>query len=182
MASTAQIVTAQQLFETPGWERFELVRGELVPMSPPGFNHGWIASGISAILRDFVHCQKLGVVVVESGFIIARDPDTVRAPDVAFVRAERLPPGGVRAFFEGAPDLAVEVIFPSDHASEVRAKVQDWLAAGCSEVWLVDPDARSVTVYSSGRQAQILSSADTLASEALLPGFRLPIGQLFSQQ
>jgi Uma2 family endonuclease len=179
MASTAQLITAQQLFETPGLERFELVRGELVPVPPPGFHHGRIAVEIASALRDFVSQKKLGAVTIHSGFWISRDPDTVRGPDVAFVRAERVPAGGVRAFFEGVPDLAVEVISPSDHASEVNAKVQDWLAAGCPEVWVVDPDTQSVTVYSHRFQARILTSAETLTSEELLPGFCLPIGQIF---
>src|SRR3990170_5661980 len=126
MASIAQTITAQQLFEMPEHERFELVQGELVPMSPPGFDHGCIVLDIAATLRGFVQAGKLGLVAVEAGFCVSHDPDTVRSPDVAFVRAERIPPGGVRAFFQGAPDLAVEVISPSDRASEVLSKAQDW--------------------------------------------------------
>jgi Uma2 family endonuclease len=139
-----------------------------VPVPPPGFHHGRIAVEIASALRDFVSQKKLGAVTIHSGFWISRDPDTVRGPDVAFVRAERVPAGGVRAFFEGVPDLAVEVIPPSDHASEVNAKV-----------WVVDPDTQSVTVYSHRFQARILTSAETLTSEELLPGFCLPIGQIF---
>jgi Uma2 family endonuclease len=182
MVSTTQSVTAQQLFETPELERFELVRGELVPMSPPGFKHGCIALEIAAALREFVFSRKLGLVAVEAGFWVSHDPDTVRSPDVAFVRTERIPPGGIHAFFEGAPDLAVEVLSPSDRASEVNAKVQDWLASGCQEVWVVDPQTSSVTVYSQRADARILREVDTLVCEELLPGFRLPVAQVFLQQ
>ena len=112
---------------------------------------------------------------------MSHDPDTVRSPDVAFVRGERIPPGGVRAFFDGAPDLAVEVISPSDRASEVIAKARDWLRSGCTAVWVVDPETKTVTVYSRGQPTLFLSADDTLACEELLPGFRLPVSQvLFS--
>ncbi len=100
MATIAQTITAEHLFEMPGQDRFELVQGELAPRSPPGFDHGCIVLDIAAALREFVQSRKLGLVAVEAGFCVARDPDTVRSPDVAFVRAERIPPGGVRAFFQ----------------------------------------------------------------------------------
>ncbi len=181
MASIAQTITAQQLFEMPEHERFELVQGELVPMSPPGFDHGCIVLDIAAALREFVQSRKLGLVAVEAGFCVSHDPDTVRSPDVAFVRAERIPSGGVRAFFQGAPDLAVEVISPSDRASEVISKAQDWLQAGCIAVWVIDPETKTVTVYSNRPQTLFLSEKDTLVCEELLPGFRLPIAQVFDR-
>ena len=98
MATVAQTITAQQLFEMPGLERFELVEGELVPMSPPGFDHGCIVLDIAAALREFVQSRKLGLVAVEAGFCVSHDPDTVRSPDVAFVRAERIPPAACGLF------------------------------------------------------------------------------------
>jgi Uma2 family endonuclease len=180
MTTVAQTITAQQLFETPGLERFELVGGELVPMSPPGFDHGCIVGEIYAALREFVRAGRLGSVAVEAGFVVSHDPDTVRSPDVAFVRAERIPPGGVRAFFDGAPDLAVEVVSPSDRASEVIAKARDWLRAGCTAVWVVDPETQTATVYSHRPQALFLSGEDALSCEELLPGFRLPLSQVFN--
>jgi Uma2 family endonuclease len=181
MVAIAQTVTAQQLFEMPDQERFELVQGELVPMSPPGFDHGCIVLDVAAALREFVQAGKLGMVAVEAGFCVSHDPDTVRSPDVAFVRAARIPPGGVRAFFQGAPDLAVEVISPSDRASEVISKAQDWLQSGCTVVWVIDPETKTVTAYSNGPQTLFLSARDTLTCEALLPGFRLPIAQVFDR-
>jgi Uma2 family endonuclease len=181
MATVAQTITAEQLFEMPGCEHFELVEGELLPMSPPGFDHGCIVSDIAAVLREFVRAGRLGLVAVDAGFCVSHDPDTVRSPDVAFVRAERVPPGGVRAFFEGAPDLAVEVISPSDRASEVLAKAQEWLQSGCTTVWVVDPETKTVTVYSDRPRTLFLSASDTIVCEELLPGFSLPVSQIFAR-
>ena len=131
MATVESISTADQLFEAPDLGRCELLRGELVMMSPAGSKHGVIALRIGGLLMDFVEPRGLGVVFgAETGFCIASNPDTVRAPDVAFVRRERIGGGLPEGFFPGAPDLAVEVLSPNDRASEVLAKVRDWLAAG----------------------------------------------------
>jgi Uma2 family endonuclease len=181
MATVVQTITAQQLFEMPNLERFELVQGELVPMSPPGFDHGCIVLDIAVALREFVQSHHLGLVAVEAGFCVSQDPDTVRSPDVAFVRADRIPSGGVRAFFRGAPDLAVEVISPSDRASEVLAKAREWLQSGCTAVWVVDPETKTVSVYSHGPQTLFLSAEDTLVCEGLLPGFRMLVSRLFGR-
>ena len=177
MSSLAQTTTAEQLLEMPGHEHFGLKGGKLVPESPPGFEHGGIVGEISAAFWDFVQVGKLGTVVVKAGFVISRDPDTVRGPDVAFVRAERVPAGGVRGFFQGAPDLAVEVISPSDRASDVIAKAQVWIRAGCTAVWVIDPETKTASVYSRGPQVLLLSADDALACEELLPDFRLPMAQ-----
>jgi Uma2 family endonuclease len=181
MVTTSPITTAQQLLEAAIPQPCELVRGELVTMSPAGFDHGWIAYNVATALGDHVTQRRLGrVVAAETGFWIEEDPDTVLAPDVAFVRAERIPPGGQRGFFRGPPDLAVEVLSPSDRASEVNEKVQQWLAAGTVVVWVVDPPARSVTVYRSRREAVILGMGDVLTCEDLLPGFQTPVADLFA--
>ncbi len=115
-------------------------------MSPGGFEHGRVALRIGEFVSSFVRQRGLGVATgAETGFQIGRDPDTVRAPDVGFVCAERVPATPTAGFFDGAPDLAVEVLSPSDRASEVLAKVQDWLGAGCRIVWVVDPGTRTST-------------------------------------
>jgi Uma2 family endonuclease len=181
MVTIAQTITAEQLFEIPGHEHFDLLEGELIPTSPPGFDHGEIAMEIAAALREFVRARKLGKVVVEAGFCVAREPDTVRAPDVAFVRGERIPAGGVRAFFQGAPDLAVEVISPNDRAGDVIAKAGDWLRYGCTAVWVVTPETETVNVYSNRQKTHFLSEEDTLVCEELLPGFCLPVSQIFAR-
>jgi Uma2 family endonuclease len=119
-------------------------------------------------------------MAAETGFRISRDPDTVRAPDVAFVCAQRVPRRIPRGYFDGAPDLAVEVLSPEDRASEVMAKVQDWLEAGCREVWVVDPKTQTVSVHRSRNETLILHAADRLISDALLPGFSLSVAEIFA--
>lgn len=182
MVTTPQNVTAEQLLATPGLGRCELVRGELIMMTPEGFEHGCIAAALCSRLSVFVRQEKLGLVTgAKTGFQIRRDPDTVRAPDVGFVRAERVPPTRTRGFFQGPPDLAVEVLSPDDRASEVLAKVNDWLAAGCLAVWVVDPAKRAVSVYRKEAQTITWGTADELSGGDLLPGFRLPVGEIFAE-
>ncbi len=149
-------------------------------MSPAGFEHGWIAMNIGAPLRNFVKKNALGMVTgAETGFYIARDPDTVRAPDVGFIRAERIPPRPVRGFFHGAPDLAIEVLSPTDRASAVLAKVQNWLEAGCRAVWVIDPDRKTVSVYDERNQTTTLGASDELTGGEVVPGFRIPVSEIF---
>ncbi|MBM4031974.1 MAG: Uma2 family endonuclease [Planctomycetes bacterium] len=180
MATTVEITTAEQLFQAPDLGPCELVRGELIMGSPPGYGHGSVEVRISKALAIFVEAKGLGEVVGgEPGFIIARNPDTVRAPDVAFIRAERVPKRERARFYQGAPDLAVEVISPSDRASEVNAKVQDWLDAGCRMVWVVDPETETVAVYRSRTQVEVLGISDTISGGDVLPGFSLPVAQAF---
>lgn len=182
MATTAKITTAEQLLEAPDLGPCELVRGELVMVPPAGYAHGSIAGRITAALGEFVAPRKLGdVLSAKPGFVIARDPDTVRAPDVAFVRAERVPAGAPTRFFEGAPDLAVEVLSPDDRAGEVNAKVRDWLDAGCRMVWVVDPSARGVLVYRSRRHIAVLTASDTISGGEVLPGFSLRVADIFAR-
>jgi Uma2 family endonuclease len=180
MATVDQVTTADQLFEA-NLQHCELIAGELVMMSPAGFDHGRFALRIGAALDSFVTLRRLGVVVgAETGFQIARDPDTVRAPDVAFVRAERIPSGGVKGFFQGPPDLAVEVVSPGDRMSEVTAKAQDWLRAGCLLVWVVDPETQNVSIYRSGREVAVVTESDALTGEDVLPGFSTPVRDFFA--
>lgn len=181
MATTTPITTADQLFQATDLERCELVRGELVMMTPAGFEHGRITGRITIILGGFVSQHRLGVITgAETGFLIRQDPDTVRAPDVAFVRTERVPATPPRAFFPGAPDLAIEVVSPNDRASQLIAKVQDWLDAGCQAVWVVDPGTRSITFYRSRSQASVLSTSDTLTGGEVVPGFSVPVQDIFA--
>ena len=181
MVTTEHITTAEQLFQAPDLGRCELVRGELIMMSPAGSEHGAIAAEMAAVLRDFVKPRRLGVVLgAETGFRIATDPDTVLAPDVAFILADRVGERLPRGFFPGAPDLAVEVLSPGDRASEVIAKVENWLAAGCRAAWVVDPKTQTVTVYHPDHKAVLLQPSDTLADGDLLPGFGIPVAEVFA--
>ena len=163
-------------------KRTELVRGDLVVMAPAGGRHGHIAHRLSLFIGNHVLEQNLGqVFAAETGFLLRRNPDTVRAPDIAFVAAGRLsdgelPPG----FLELAPDLAVEVVSPSDSSAAVRDKVRDWLGAGTPLVWVVYPDSRSVTVHRQGGQPQQLSETDSLSGAPALPDFAVPVRDLFA--
>ena len=181
MATIERILSAEELLELGDIGSCELLHGEIVMMSPASFNHGWVAGNIYAALISFVKPRRLGIVAIaEAGFIIERNPDTVRAPDVSFIRAKRIPPEGVSGFFPGAPDLAVEVLSPSDRPGEVASKMQQWLAAGCDTVWVVDPRTGSVTVHRRSVEAKTFSEADILLCENLLPGFSLPVMDIFT--
>jgi len=183
-AAVGGITTAEDLLAAGDIGPCELVQGTLVMMSPAGFEHGVITQRIAAMLHAYVAAQKLGVVTAaETGFLLARSPDTVRAADVAFVAERRVPRGRTIGFFEGAPDLAVEVLSPSDvrdHAARSRAiaKIADWLAAGCLEVWSVDPGSRTVTVHTSGGALTLANEADSCVSTAV-PGLTVRLVDVF---
>jgi Uma2 family endonuclease len=180
MIATENLVTAAELCQSPGLGRCELVQGRVISMTPAGFEHGRITAEIGWALKEYVRLHPVGAVTgAETGFQIGRDPDTVRAPDAAFIRADRVPTTPVRGFFPEAPDLAVEVLSPSDRASEVSAKVQDWLQAGCRMVWVIDPENTNVTVYRARNQIAILGSSDVLTGDDVLPGFSVRVASLF---
>ena len=161
-------------------QRCELVEGELIINTLFGARHGAITQAAAFIIGSYVEHRELGYVfAAETGFIIQRDPDTVRAPDVAFVSKERLQ-GEVPAGYMGiVPDFVVEVVSPNDSASAVQAKVEDWMRAGTRLVWVVYPETRSVAVYRSLQEAQVLSSAETLDAEPVFDDFSVPVSDLF---
>ncbi len=140
MSTIANVTTAEQLLAT-NLQHCELIAGELVMMSPAGFDHGRFASRIVTALENHVSRQGLGIVTTaEAGFQLARDPDTVRAPDVAFVRADRIPPGGVKGYFQGAPDLAVEVVSPSDRPTKSRQRCKTGSSPAAQWFGSCEPD------------------------------------------
>ena len=149
-------------------------------MSPSGFSHSAIGARFCGRLSNFVEAGRLGVVVgADGGFLISRNPDTVRAPDVGFVRQDRVPSPLPVKFWDGAPDLAVEVISPSDTALAVDEKVQDWLDAGTEEVIVINPKQKSVKVFRSGGTASVLRGDDVPEALESVPGFRCEIAELF---
>ncbi len=161
--------------------RYELVRGELRKMSPAGHRHGRIAIRIATPLDTHVTANKLGAVyAAETGFWISSDPDTVRAPDVAFVSQRRLDElGDVEGYWPGAPDLVVEVISPSDTYTEVEEKVLEWLEAGARMVVVVNPRKRAVTVYRSLTDIVVLTENDTLDGGDVVPGWTMAVEDIF---
>ena len=173
--------TADELMALPddGMRR-ELVRGEVRAVSPAGFEHGCAAQRLGALVGAHVLQHDLGEALgAETGFLLARNPDTVRAPDFAFVRRARVPAAPVRGWFPGAPDLAVEVVSPGDSFTAVATKAFDWLAHGATLVWILDPDHRTVTVVRSRTDLRVLTVDDELEAADLLPGFRCRVAALF---
>jgi Uma2 family endonuclease len=176
--ATSQIVTADELLQMPsGGDRYGLVRGELHAMSPTGDNHGVVTMALGIRLGSFVLQHKLGAVfAAETGFHLEHDPDTVLAPDIAFIERERFAATGLSGkFWQGAPDLAVEVNSPGDRA----AKTQAWLTHGVRQVWIVDPAKRTVTIHHRDGQVAVLSETDMLSGGDLVPGFACRVGEIF---
>lgn len=180
--STEPITAAALLQKPEDGYRYELVQGELVRMSPTGGRHGIIAMGLGRLLGNWADEYQIGVVcAAETGFKLKSDPDTVRAADVSLVRHSRITAQGApETFWEGAPDLAVEVLSPSDRMGDVLEKVRDYLDAGTDQVWIVDPQSATLSVYRSLKQVQILSQQDELAGEGIAAGFRCNVGTIFS--
>jgi Uma2 family endonuclease len=161
--------------------RYELVEGELIRMAPAGAEHGKVTVKITTPLSVHVDANNLGTVyAAETGFIIRQNPDTVRAPDVAFVSRERIESAGViKSYTIGAPDLAVEVISPGDTVREVEKKVREWLEAGTRMVLVVSPILRTITVYRSLTDIVVLTEKDTLDGDDVVPGFCIAVADVF---
>lgn len=183
MSTATRTMTADELFMMPhGNFRYELVKGELIKMSPTGGEHGILTIRLGATLIQHVEANNLGEAFgAETGFILSTNPDTVRAPDVAFVSRERIPPGDFpEKFCPGAPNLAVEVLSPSDTLYEVEEKIEEYLEAGIKLVWIVNPKKRTVTIYQPKIETQTLTEADTLDGRDVVPGFQYVLARLFS--
>jgi Uma2 family endonuclease len=175
-------MTADELFALPddGYHRHELVRGELRRMSPVGRRHGEIAVRLGALLDPFLRRAGLGRVMVEVGFRVERDPDTVLGPDVAFLARERITQQDEEGFVAGPPELAVEVVSPNDTYNEVHEKALDWLAFGARLVWVVAPRRRTVTVYRAPDDIVVLDAEATLDGGDVMPGWSATVAELFA--
>jgi Uma2 family endonuclease len=179
-----RLYTADELAEISAQDdthHYELHYGRLIRDDPAGYEHGVNAMSLGARLQVYAEDHNLGLVsAAETGFKLQTNPDTILAPDAAFVRAERIGDGPLPVrYFDGAPDLVVEVVSPSDTVTRVQQKVQSWLSHGTQLVWVVEPATQTVTVYRPDGSARVLQRQDTLDGETVLPGFSYPLARLF---
>lgn len=182
MAKTGTRMSAEDLLRLPDdGKRHELVDGEVREMAPAGGRQGSVAATLAMLLGLHVRERRLGVVLAaETGFRISQNPDTVRAPDVSFVRRERIPPGGPpEGYWDLAPDLAAEVVSPHDGAADVQSKVQTWLDSGVRLVWVLYPSTCSVMTYESAGGIRALAAGETLRAGDVVPGFEHPVDEIF---
>jgi Uma2 family endonuclease len=180
--TTDRLLTAEEFMLRPepaDGSQEELVEGRVVTMPPPQGDHGIVCVEVARLLANFVKPRKLGWVAGnDSDAVLSRNPDSVRGPDVAFYSIERVParPTG---YFEVPPDLAVEVVSPSDRLLDVQQKVWQYLQCGVRLVWVINPVMKNVTVYESLDHAQVLDETKTLDGAPVLPGFTCRVGSLF---
>ena len=186
MATQFRPITADDLLRMPGDMRCELIEGEIFEMTPTGRPHGRTASRFHGRLEQYLRDQgyELGeAYIAEFGFKVGMNPDTVLVPDVAFVSAAREDEAGDdEGFFPGAPDLAVEVISPTDRYSEVAAKVQKYLTGGARMVVVIDPPKRTMIVHQSRADVLILKEGDVFDGGDVVPGWTLQVRDLFTQK
>ncbi len=175
---TTRLLSADDLFELGPDAPYELIEGELIEVSPQGRLHGRVLSKLNSILDNEVVTDDAGELLVgDVGFVLSRNPDTVLAPDLAFVRAERLVGAG-DGYLDFAPDLAIEVVSPSNTLSDIARKVQLYLANGSSEVWVVRPREREIIVHCNEASAVIFRD-DELLQSSVFPGKHISLGRMF---
>jgi Uma2 family endonuclease len=180
MGIATHLMTAEELLRLPddGY-RHELIKGELLTMSPPGELHGAVAMNLSILVGQYVKSRRLGqLYAAETGFKLESDPDTVLAPDLAFIHRDRV---GVltQKYRAGAPDLVVEVLSPNDRKRQVEERTARWLGLGALAVWLVDPKQRTVDVRFANGQQKLLTVEDELTGDEIIPGFRCRVTEIF---
>ena len=188
MSTTTRLITADELLVMPHRDehgndcRLELIRGELKVMSPSKLLHGIICARVATALSNFVRANDLGMVSgAETGFVVERDPDSVLGADAAFVSHGRLATiENFDKFCPFAPDLAVEVMSPSNTAREMEEKVALYFGAGARAVWVFNPRKRTTAVYTSPTGVRVLNEDDTLDGGEVLPGFKLDLSELFA--
>ncbi len=183
MANTARLMTADELLAMPEDDcRYELVKGGLITLPLEGGLHGSVASRLNRRLGAFAEAHDLGEAFIRTGFILAKDPDTVRGPDVSFVSNARLSADTPDGYFTSAPDLAVEVVSPNDTYTEVAEKVAEYLAAGTRLVVVVDPINHAITKHTAQGDITRLGESDTLALDDIMPGFECAAADIFGRR
>jgi Uma2 family endonuclease len=176
------IMTIDEFLAYPAPEgKAELVRGELRVTPPAGGPHGAAATSLVLLLGPYVRQHKLGRVFGDGvGYELVRSPHTVRVPDGSFVRADRLPEEGIGAgLFRFAPDLAIEVLSPSETASELEEKLHDYTVAGTTLIWIADPVRRTIMTIAADAPVRWLAEADTLHGGSVIPGFSCAVAEVF---
>jgi Uma2 family endonuclease len=178
MSTTTHLMTVAEFMEIDDEpNRHELIKGELLTMPPPKFEHGRISANLISILGQHVKANRLGSLYAESGYHLESDPDTVLGPDVSFVSKDRDDPSE-DAYYQGSPDLAVEVLSPGDRKGKVEQKLALWLECGAKSVWHVNPRKRTVEVIKSNGERRVLNETDELVDDTV-PGFRVKVSEIF---
>lgn len=178
-----QPITGETLFRLGDIGPVELVRGEIIHMAPTGHAHGYVEFNIGGILREFVRKHKLGRIIGgEVGIYTQRNPDTVRAADVAFISRERLAQVQSQSYLDVAPELIVEVLSPDDAWSQLMEKLEEYFIIGVQMVWVADPRRQQVYVYSSLTEVERFTMAEVLSGGKILPGFSVPVAELFAAE
>jgi len=179
-SATKHLLTIEEFLQLPDYEHLELVRGEVVKTTPPSKDHGFIAGMIVTLLNIWLRQGAHGKAGVESGFVLSRTPETVRGPDVYFVSPEKLLADSKSgAFWTLAPDLAVEVVSPSETAEDIRDKVHDFLTAGTPLVWVVYPRTHEVVAHTPDGVARTFANEVQLEFPQVLPGFTCKVSDIF---
>jgi len=160
------------------YHRHELIKGELLTMNPPKFLHGRVVANLTIILGLHVRANRLGVVYTESGYHLERNPDTVLGPDMSFLSGTRVD-HVEDSYYQGAPDLAIEVLSPGDRKGYVERKLAVYLGTGTRSVWLVNPRRRTVEVVSSPDDRRMLHEDDELVDDTVR-GFRVKVSEIFA--
>jgi Uma2 family endonuclease len=180
MPGASRLVTAEELERFPRDDRrYELVQGRLVAMTPVSYLHGRTVMRFGSMLERYARERGLGDVLTEVGVVLNQNPDTVFAPDIAFIRRERVPAVTPRGFWRGAADLAVEVLSPEDRLGEVRNKVSEYLRRGTSLVLIIDPEQRTVSKWAQASTPVTLSADETLDLGEVIDGFRCEVRSIF---
>jgi Uma2 family endonuclease len=183
MATSEKLLTAEEFEQLPdNGKRYELIDGELREMAPTVSWHGEVETNLTTLLHTHTRAHGLGRVSCgEVLYIVRRNPDRVRAADIAFIRQERVPSLEARRhIMEVIPDLVVEILSTHDTVAEISDRVDDWMGAGVQMLWIVDPFRRTVTIYRPGRDPVLLGEHGTLEGDPVVPGFRCSVAEIFA--